>query len=106
MTTIDALIDTGLYYGPGILLTAAVFAAGHGFVWAADRAHRLIDDRAARRAIVRQAYLDDQQNRLAARLKAEAKAAPAIDTNPGPIDTTYLQLEGMYAAPDYTHEEG
>ena len=102
MSTLDALIDTGLYYGPGVLLTAAVFAAGHGFIWVADRTHQLIDNRAARRAIVRQAYLDDQQNRLAARLKAEAE--PAIDTNPGPIDTTYLQLEGMYAAPDYTHE--
>lgn len=49
MSTLDALIDTGLYYGPGVLLTAAVFAAGHGFIRAADRTHRLIDDRAARR---------------------------------------------------------
>jgi hypothetical protein len=49
MSTLDALIDTGLYYGPGVLLTAAVFAAGHGFIWAADRTHQLIDNRAARR---------------------------------------------------------
>lgn len=49
MSTLDALIDTGLYYGPGVLLTAAVFAAGHGFIWVADRTHQLIDNRAARR---------------------------------------------------------
>lgn len=49
MTNLDALIDTGLYYGPGILLTTAVITAGRGFMWAADRTHQLIDNRAARR---------------------------------------------------------
>jgi hypothetical protein len=49
MSTLDALIDTGLYYGPGVLLTTAVITAGRGFMWAADRTHQLIDNRAARR---------------------------------------------------------
>ncbi|MFE7237245.1 hypothetical protein [Streptomyces sp. NPDC057580] len=48
-TVIDRLINTGLYYGPGVVLTTAVIAAGRGFLWAADRTHQLIDNRAARR---------------------------------------------------------
>jgi hypothetical protein len=93
MSTLDALIDTGLYYGPGVLLTIAVIAAGRGFMWAADRTHQLIDNRAARRecAAVANRWRQVESN-------ANAYIAQAGDQLADRV------LQQIHA--DETHEEG
>lgn len=94
MSTLDALIDTGLYYGPGVLLTAAVFAAGHGFIWATDRTHRLIDNRATRR----------QYAAMATRWRQVENNANAYIAQAG--DQLADRVLQQIHANDDTHEEG
>ncbi|WP_158715891.1 hypothetical protein [Streptomyces sp. NRRL B-24720] len=101
MTTLDQLIDTVLYYGPGVILTAAVLAAGRGFIWVSDRARQLLHDRAERRSQAEREFTDLIRLRCLGRLIAEA---PLIQTTPGVDDDTRRQLEDLYAAPDYTRE--
>ncbi|MFB6776550.1 hypothetical protein ACFCX0_03765 [Streptomyces sp. NPDC056352] len=90
-TVVDRLINTGLYYGPGVVLTVAAIAAGRGFFWAADRTHQLIDNRVARR----------QYAATATRLHTVANAADTVIAQAG--DQLAERLRQQIYAND-THE--
>ncbi|MER5613247.1 hypothetical protein [Streptomyces sp. NPDC002215] len=49
MTVLDALINGGIAFGPGLLLAAGAVTVWRTCRWVSDRTRQLIDDRAARR---------------------------------------------------------
>lgn len=87
-TTADLLLDTALYYGPGVLATAAMTAAWHTCRWAVDRHHQRADRRyyTARAFRLNQvadradAFLAMPDDLITARLEAHYAATPNLAT--------------------------
>lgn len=87
----EVIVNTTLLLGPGLLAVAAG--------WLCRCAWRRLRAAAAQRAQGRAEFNELLRTRRRTRIAAEA-----ADNRPGGINATYLQLEGMYAAPD--HVEG
>ncbi|MEV0917886.1 hypothetical protein AB0I93_26960 [Streptomyces sp. NPDC049967] len=85
----EVVVGTALYLGPGLLVAAAG--------WSCRCTWRRLRAAAAQREVERTEFNELLRARL-------ADAGPRVETLPGAIDATYLQLEGMYAAPDHTRE--
>lgn len=94
-TAVDRLIDAALYYGPGVLATAAVATAWCTCRWAVRRYEQLLQDRADRRAYTARAF---RLCRVADNTDA-VMALPADDLN------RYLD-DKLAATPDLAPEEG
>ncbi|MEU0355689.1 hypothetical protein [Streptomyces cyaneofuscatus] len=93
-TAVDRVIDAALYYGPGVLATAAIVIAWCACRWAVRRYDQLVQDRADRRAYTARAY----------RLCRVADKADAITALPEIDLITYL--DNKYDAADLAPEEG
>ncbi|MGY4902526.1 hypothetical protein [Streptomyces sp. 900116325] len=89
MNTPDALINSGLVFGPGLALAAGVLTARNCCRWAADRWHDHLD---ARRYAA-----------TAARLHRVANIADAVMAMPE--DLLNAQLKAKYNAADNAREE-
>lgn len=94
-TAVDYLINTGLLYGPGVLLTAAAVATWRAAWWGIHRHDQWRADRAERR----------HYTAVATRLHQVADRADAFLAMPE--DLVNARLEAHYAAtPDHAQEEG
>ncbi|MFF3998603.1 hypothetical protein ACFYX8_35505 [Streptomyces cyaneofuscatus] len=94
-TAVDRAIDAAIYYGPGVLATAAIAGAWCTCRWAVRRYEQLVQDRADRRAYTARAY----------RLCRVADNADAISALPEIDLITYL--DNKYdTTPDLAPEEG
>ncbi|MYR36309.1 hypothetical protein GTX14_04470 [Streptomyces sp. SID4944] len=93
-TIVDGFINAALYYGPGVLATAAVAATWRTSRWASHRYDQLAQDRADRREYTARAY----------RLCRVADNADAVTALPEIDLITYL--DNKYDAPDLAPEEG
>ncbi|MFE7485542.1 hypothetical protein [Streptomyces sp. NPDC057552] len=94
-TAVDRVIDGALYYGPGVLATAAAVAAWRTGHWVVRRYDQWHHDRATRRYYTARAH----------RLHQVARSADAYLAMPPAI--VNHRLEAQYAAtPDPAPEEG
>ncbi|MFE9949339.1 hypothetical protein ACFYRJ_17610 [Streptomyces sp. NPDC005531] len=89
MSHVDALINGGLVFGPGLALAAGVLTARTCCRWAADRWHDRVD---ARRYAA-----------TAARLHQVAAVTDAVMAMPADLLTA--QLKAKYDAADNAREE-
>ncbi|MFD3638266.1 hypothetical protein [Streptomyces griseus] len=94
-TAVDQAINAALFYGPGVLALTATIAAFRAFAWAADRYHRLVQDRADRREFTARAF----------RLCRVADSADAVMAIPADDLITYLDSK-LAATPNLAPEEG
>lgn len=92
---VDFCINTGLLYGPGVVLTGAVVATWRAAWWGIDRCDQWKADRADRR----------RYTARATRLNQVADRADAFLAMPDNLVTA--RLEAHYAAtPNHAQEEG
>lgn len=99
----EATVAFARVVGPGLGVAVGAWACSCAWDrWRAARARR----DAARdefHELLRQRRAEERAE-IGRRIQRAFRPAPRIDTQPGPADTTYLQLEDLYAAPDYTRE--
>ncbi|MEI5032472.1 hypothetical protein RB201_04535 [Streptomyces sp. S1A(2023)] len=89
---VDQTINAGLYYGPGVLATAAAVAAWRTGQWALRRYDQLLQDRADRREYTARAH------RL-------SRAADNADAVVALTDDDLIQyLDNKYTAADLANE--
>ncbi|WP_030703936.1 hypothetical protein [Streptomyces griseus] len=92
---VDQTINAALYYGPGVLVTAAAYTAWRTGQWTVRRYDQLVQDRADRREYTARAY------RLC-RVADSADAVIALGDN-----TVIEYLDNKYdTTPDLAPEEG
>ncbi|MFD5940218.1 hypothetical protein [Streptomyces griseus] len=94
-TVVDQTITAALYYGPGVLVTAAAYTAWRTGQWTVRWYDQLVQDRADRRAYTARAF----------RLCRVADSADAVMTIPADDLITYLDNK-LAATPDLAPEEG
>lgn len=92
---VDQTINAALYYGPGVLVTAATVAAWRTGQWAVRRYDQWLQDRADRRAYTARAF----------RLCRVADSADAVLAHGDNTVIEYLDNK-LAATPDLAPEEG
>ncbi|KOG78745.1 hypothetical protein ACIQJW_08080 [Streptomyces californicus] len=94
-TAVGQAITAALYYGPGVLVTAAAVAAWRTGQWTVRRHDQWLHDRADRRAYTARAF----------RLCRVADSADAVMAIPADDLNRYLDNK-LAATPDLAPEEG
>ncbi|MBD3549819.1 hypothetical protein [Streptomyces sp. JV180] len=92
---VDQAITAALYYGPGVLVTAAAVAAWRTGQWTVRRHDQWLHDRADRRAYTARAF----------RLCRVADNTDAVMATPADDLNRYLDTK-LAATPDLAPEEG
>ncbi|MEV7654596.1 hypothetical protein AB0O39_10540 [Streptomyces anulatus] len=92
-TAVDQTINAALYYGPGVLVTAAAVAAWRTGQWTLRRSDQWLHDRAERREYTARAY----------RLCRVAEQADAFLAMPPTLVNARLEAH-LAATPDLTNE--
>lgn len=92
---VDQTINAALFYGPGVLVTAAAYTAWRTGQWTVRRYDQWLHDRADRRKYTARAY------RLC-RVADSADAVMAIPTD----DLNHYLDNKLAATPDLAPEEG
>ncbi|MGW4834715.1 hypothetical protein [Streptomyces globisporus] len=92
-TAVDQVKTAALHYGPGVLATAAAYAAWRAGQWTVRRCDQLLQDRADRREYTARAF----------RLCRVADNADAVMTIPADDLNRYLDNK-LAATPDLANE--